>query len=633
MSRAPLVTPSENAAFARLSPIAPTDVVLAPRGYLADRIDANLSRSIPEGLRRLEEWGALPYLRAAATRSGPPELRPYNDRHLPKILDSDIFKWLEAVATEHAHRPVTAGLRKAASEIIDLVLTSQHDDGALNSWTTAHGIRPLEDWTDGHEVYCGGHLVQAAIAWRRATGDERLLAAAERWTSFVARAVAVEPRLMAQHPGLEMALVELARETGDRRHLDLAVELLDRRGHDLIGSWRFSPEHFVDHVPLRELTVMNGHAVMALFLACGMVDAAVETGDDALLAAAIAQWDDMVEHKLSLTGGVGARQFDEAFGGAYELAPDTAYNETCAAVGTVMLSWRLLLATGDPRYADLIERVMHNGMLSGAALDGEGYLYSNPLHVRRAGGILSPGGYTHRADWFECACCPPNLMRAVSAVGELVVTTDGDGLQVHQYVPGRFGSVRAIAIATDLPHGDGVVEVGIAATDDEPWTLSIRRAPWMRDLVLDASWGPADVEETDGMLGMRRVWRAGDRVTLRTTLEVRPVTAHPRATALHGQVAFERGPVVLCLEEPDVNEDIDLDDVLLGAAASFSRGVEALPGVPSYRVGASLRRDRGSLYRSDSEELPAEPLDLRLVPYAAWGNRGACRMKVWLPQG
>ncbi|MBN9606839.1 MAG: glycoside hydrolase family 127 protein [Actinomycetales bacterium] len=632
MPSRPLVQPTDQAA-ARLTPLAPEEIRLGTAGYLADRIAVNREVSIPHALEMLDAWGALAYLAAAAGGEGPPITRPLLDDHLYKILDSDVFKWLEALATEQAHRPVAPELRVEAQRIIGLIARSQHADGALNSWTTVHRRRPLEDAGDGHELYCSGHLIQAAVAWRRAFGEDELLEVARRHVEFIAAAQRDDARLLSQHPGLEMALVEYARETGDTAALELAVENLLRRGHGFVGSWRFSPEHFIDDVPVHELTQMHGHAVMALFLACGAVDAAVETSDSRLLAAVERQWQDMLDHKTSLTGGVGSRQFDEGFGSAYELASDTAYNETCAAVASIMLSWRLLLATGRARYAELIERTLINAALSGVATDGLGFLYSNPLQVHRAGGILSPDGYTHRQDWFECACCPPNLIRTISALGELAVTRDRDGLQLHQYVPGDYGTDPAIRVETDLPHGDGHVGIEVIAAAGE-WTLTIRRAEWMEHLELEASWGAADAHEADGWISIRRRWRIGDRIELRTALPLRRVRAHARVSALTGQIAFLRGPVVLALEDPGMPDGADLELAVVPPTtpANPPTAVSSdLAGLPVRSVPLELCEEDPRLYRPDGARSPRRTVTAGLVPYAAWGNRGACRMRVWLP--
>jgi DUF1680 family protein len=621
-------------ASALIQAVQPASIAEVTDPFWVERQRINRDASLSAAAQRLEESGAFPYLRAAA--GGPPPVAaPVNDPHLLKILDSDAFKWLEAVAYDALHGPLPSGLAATASGIIDVIVASQHPDGALNSWATVHGVAPLEQWVDGHELYCGGHLIQAAVAWSRAVDDDRLLGAAVRFADFAATAAEADPQLLSVHPGLEMALVELFRETGERRFLEFARDQIDRRGHGLIPSWRFSPDHFVDRVPVREQGEILGHAVMSLFLLCGMVDVAVETGDRALLDAARAQWADMADHKLYLTGGVGSRNFDEAFGEGYELASDTGYAETCAAVASMMLSWRLLLATGEARYAELIERTMYNAMLAGVALDGEGYLYSSPLHVRRPGGILSPDGYTHRMPWFQCACCPPNAMRAITTAGQLVATTADDGIQVHQYIGGRFGAPgRVVELSGDLPFGDGSLQVTIGETDGTAWSVRIRRAGWFADLHIDTSWDGGGAPSADeDWLVFDRTWEVGDRITLATRLVPVRIEAHPHADMLRSQIAFQRGPIVLAAEEPGV-PGADIERLRLPAGTTTPTPVPGDLGVTEYALELVEVDDGGPLYRvssGTSTEAPGTPVAARLLPYFAWGNRGACRMKVWLP--
>ena len=229
-----------------------------------------------------------------------------------------------------------------------------------------------------------------------------------------------------------MALVELTRVTGEPRYQALAARMLDLRGQGLLGIGRFGPEYWQDHAPVRDATSVAGHAVRQLYLDCGVVDVAVERGDDALLAAVVRRWDDLDRTRTYLTGGMGSRHRDEAFGDPYELPPDRAYAETCAAIASVMLAWRLLLATGEPRYADAIERAVYNGVLSGLSLRGTGFFYANPLQ-RRTHRAYEAAGSDGRAPWYPCACCPPNLMRLLSSWEQYLATADDGGIQLHQY--------------------------------------------------------------------------------------------------------------------------------------------------------------------------------------------------------
>jgi DUF1680 family protein len=638
-SHRPLVLPTSNAVFATLHPLA-SDAVRVTDPFWTTRFDHNRRTSLTEAYTHLKEFGGISYLRAAATGSGVPTIRPLNDPHVVKILDSDIYKWLEAVAEEHLREPLDDDLLAAATETVELIIQAQADDGSVHSWTRVQGNpAPLENWREGHELYCGGHLVQASIAWARATGDDRLIGVAERFISFVRRAIARDPKILPLHPGLEMALVELYRETGEREHLELAKDFIDRRGHDSFGSWRFSPDHFADHQPLRGSRHIQGHAVMAFFLLCGAVDVAVETGDDELLAAAERQWEDFVSTKMYLTGGAGSRQHDEAFGAPYELNPDTAYAETCAAIGSVMLSWRLLLATGKSRYAEVIERTVYNGLLSGGSLDGTCYLYVNPLYVREPGRILSPDGYDHRKAWFECACCPPNLMRIIATIGQLTATADPQGIQLHQLISATVtdDDGRSIRVTSDVPFGDGTVRVEVTATDGDAWTLAIRVPDWSVGATIAVA-GEGHVPATpdaDGYARVHRGWAEGDTIVLATHPEFTTVQADPRIDAHRGERAIVRGPIVYCIEGVDL-EDTPIEAVRLpDDPAIRSAAVDWLdvPGAEAQIAVVSLPPATGIPYSAVPRlPTPTRRRTVALVPYFAWGNRGPTTMRVWLPE-
>ena len=343
-------------------------------GVWARAQSVNRDAALPHGYRMLEAAGNFENLRIAAGRSA-------GRYRGPVFMDSDVYKWLEAAACEIARAP-SAWLQSASDEVIELVAAAQGADGYLNSHYTV--AEPEKRWTDfahGHELYCAGHLIQAAVAFRRATGDERLLTTARRFADYLHSQFGPGRRVATPgHPEIEMALAELYRETGERRHLDLAAFFLEHRGHGWLGPGRFnSSVSFQDRVPVRESTTVEGHAVRALYLTTGVADLYLETGDRTLYETLDRQWRDMVEGKLYVTGGVGARHHSEAFGHPYELPNDLAYCETCGAIASVMWSWRMLLATGEARFADLIERTLYNAVLAGVSLTGDRYFYVNPL--------------------------------------------------------------------------------------------------------------------------------------------------------------------------------------------------------------------------------------------------------------
>jgi DUF1680 family protein len=625
-------------AMAALAPLAGADVRLV-EGFWARRAQVNRDASMASAVKHLESWGALPYLRAAASGTGVPDVPVHNDPLVYKILDSDIYKWLEAVAYESARVPLDAAVARAADDVIELIVAAQRQNGYVHSWTIVN--QPAEQfvgWKDGTELYCAGHLIQAAVAWHRAAGDDRLLRVAIRLADLLDDPVGGPAQLLSAHPGLEMAFVELYRTTGHERYLASAAAQLERRGHGALGAWWYSPDHFLDHRPVRQSRTIHGHAVMSLFLLCGVVDVAVETHDSELLAVAEDQWQDMVDRKLYITGGVGSRHHDEAFGEPFELPPDTAYSETCAAVASIMLSWRLLLATGDVKYSELIERTLYNGVLPGVSQDGLSYLYVNPLQVRTAGRILTPDGYDHRQEWFQCACCPPNLMRVISAVGQLAVTTSDGSVDLHQLLSADItAGDRELSVRSDLPFGEGRVTVTVTEPGADEWTLRIRRPQWAHAPGIEASWDHAAVaDDVDGYLVIRRQWAAGDEVSLTFGMDVTAYAADPRVDAYRGQAALMRGPLVYCFEETDLPAQVDLDRIRLVTSLDSvtPRRVEGLTDVVALDVPMTVEQSAGgALYAPVGSRLApsAENTVATAIPYLAWGNRDAPRMRVWTP--
>ncbi|MGW5430326.1 glycoside hydrolase family 127 protein [Streptomyces sp. NPDC004059] len=404
-------------------------------GLWQQRRAVNARTSIPDGFARLEQAGNLHDLRlAAGTTTG----AYTND--LP-FMDSDVYKWLEAVAWAESEG-ADERLESQVDQLTALLADAQEPRGYLQSYFQV--VRPDDRFVDlrwGHELYCAGHLIQAAVAHARTTGRTDLLAIARRVADHVDATFGPgRNEGVCGHPEIETALVELYRHTGERRYLTLAQFFVDRRGHRVLGEDRFGAPYRQDHTPVREAEEVAGHAVRQLYLLAGVVDVGVETGDGELLAAAERLWEDMVATKTYLTGGIGSHHTDESFGDSYELPSERAYCETCAAIASIQFSWRLLLATGRARYADLIERTLYNGFLSGVSLSGDHYLYVNPLQVRdghaRRGGDHTP----LRTPWFRCACCPPNVMRLLASLQHYVAAGDDTGLTVHQYMPGAYAS-------------------------------------------------------------------------------------------------------------------------------------------------------------------------------------------------
>ena len=640
----------EVGAAAALRPL-PAGALRITEGFWSARMAANAERSLAAGLERLAEAGTLENLRLAAGAAD----GAYHGK-LP-FLDTDVYKWLEAVSwhLQGTDSAESAAWSERADEVIALVETAQQEDGYINSFTTV--VRGGERWTDlpsGHEMYCAGHLIQAGVAHRRATGRETLFTVARRFADLLVAEFGEGGRRVGYcgHPEVETALVELYRETGHGEYLELADRLISLRGSGLMGDRPFGRRYFQDLTPVRELRELHGHAVRALYLAAGVTDVYLETGEAVLLDVLRAQWDDLLRGKTYITGGTGARHRDEALGDAFELPADRAYTETCAAIALMYWAWRMQLATGESQYADILERVLYNGFLAGVALDGGRYFYVNPLHVR-ADTTLGPDG---RQEWFSCACCPPNVMRTLAGLGHYFATRDTDGLQIHQYAPGaiRVGGATSSPAAdavygADIETGypfEGGVRVAIPAECAGEWTLSLRVPAWARgrtSVLLDGS--EVEVGEAE-YVRLTRTWTGGEVVELAFPIRPRLTLADPRVDDARGCVAIERGPLVYCAEH--VDQGSVLDGLTLAGRAREGAPIEisgtTLPTVlVDARIG-SFDEKAAWPYRdlepADAEAEAAAEADetagpehttLTAIPYFAWANREYGAMRVWLP--
>jgi uncharacterized protein len=609
-------------AHVRLRPIDARGVVIHD-GLLADRQRVNREVTILRGAEELESAGTLDNFRIAAGRAS-------GTRQGMVFSDTDVYKWLEALAWELGREPSTE-LERLASETIELVAAAQEPDGYLDTWCQV--VDPAWRWTDlemGHEFYCAGHLLQASVAFARSTGDTSLLSVACRFADLIDQTFRTGPETGTDgHPEVEVALVELYRQTGEARYLELAGTLTARRGHGLFANGRFDLDYYQDSEPVRDASAIVGHAVRALYLASGVTDIYAETGEQALIDSMLRQWEDLTAAKSYLTGGVGSRHYDEAIGDPYELPPDRAYCETCASIASIMWNWRMLLVTGESRFADLLERTLYNGFLSGHSLDGESFFYSNPLQSRH-------GERRHR--WNPVACCPPNIMRLLASLHHYLATVSDDGIQLHQYasstirtdVPGA-GPIE-LTVQTGYPWS-GSVAIEVDSSTDAAWTLSLRIPSWARAATVNGA--PAAAGEYVALTGR---WRTGDRVALELDVSPRLTAPNPRIDAVRGCVALERGPIVYCIEQHDLPAGADLADVALDQRTDpvDSGPVAELGGLPGVSLAGALR-DTGDWrlteYR-DLRELPetsTAPVRLLAVPYFAWANRDRGGMRVWIP--
>ncbi|EWS80375.1 hypothetical protein BF93_04120 [Brachybacterium phenoliresistens] len=632
---APPVAPT---APVRLRPLAPGDARITG-GFWSVRQQRNRSVALREGHAKLEEFGTLDNFRiAAGTREG--------EARGPIFQDSDAYKWLEAVAFEIG-REDDPELREMQESVTAVIASAQAEDGYLNSvHQLRHGLE--ERYTNlawNHELYCYGHLFQAAVAQSRCTGDDALLEVSLRALDHLGSVFGPgRHEGVAGHPEIEMALVELYRHTGRRDALDLARFLLERRGHGaILAEGIRDATYFSDRVPVREARTVEGHAVRALYLASGVADLAIEDGDEELLRRQEELFATMLATKTYVTGGMGSRWEGEAYGDPYELGPDRAYAETCAGIAAVQWAWRLLLATGREQYADFIERALYNAVLPGVSLSGTEYFYVNALQLRsQAHATTATQAVNGRGAWFDCACCPPNVMRTLASLDQYAATADAEGLQLHQYAEGvwtaRLGEeALSVEVATGYPHA-GQVRLRILEAPAGEAALSLRVPAWSASAELEDREGTQQLGP--GLHTIRRVLVAGEELTLRLDLGARFVGAPHRLDASRGAVALERGPLVYALEQVDQTGPALVDDALVDPAAPVAEHpLEDLDGVVALDVAGwaspapQVDVDAPWPYRpvSATAAVPGAPCTWRAIPYYAWANREVGPMRVWLP--
>jgi uncharacterized protein len=624
-----------------VSPLGLTEVEITD-GFWAEWQQLNREVTAPHALRWLERDGSVENLRQLADGAT-------TDTHRGMwFSDSDVYKVLEALSWDLAWAP-SDGLNHVVSTISDVLRRAQRDDGYVNSYVQAGHESRWENLVMSHEFYCIGHLIQAGVAHRRATGRDELFSVARRAADCVVRDFGEHRRKDTDgHPVIEMALVELYRETGDRAYLQLAQQLVDVRGRGVLDPGdHFDSKYYQDATPVRQETTVVGHAVRALYLLSGVVDLYLETGEQALLDSALRQWTAMTASKTYLTGAVGSRFEGEAFGDEYELPPDLVYGETCATIGGIMLSWRLLLATGESRFADSIERALCNLFAGSTAIGRDAFFYSNPAQRRSARPAALEDTRPSRSEapgtrpaWFKCSCCPPNIMRTVASLGHYVATHNGSGIQLHQYLPATIRTDAAsVRVDTAYPL-DGAVTVTVTASGEPAWTLSLRVPGWCRGASVTVNGAAADEQVGEnGYIQLTREWHAGDVVVLDLPMPVRLTVSHPAVDAVRGTVAVERGPLVYCFEDHDQPDDVDLNHVelLANEPLEMERRDDFL-GAPTVVIHAvGFARDdrawglRGWATLGDEPTADGHTVRLTAIPYHLWANRGPSVMRTFIP--
>ncbi len=568
------------------------DEITVTGGFWGDIQELNAHAIIGHCLEWMEKIGWLGNFDRAADGT-------IGDAHAGiEFVDSEVYKLLEAMAWELG-RSHDDALAEQYGALVSRVGAAQEPDGYLNTSFGRPGQRArFSDLEWGHEMYCLGHLLQAAVARLRTGYDDELPAIARRAADFLYAQFGPNGRAAIDgHPEVEMALAEFGRATGAARFVQLASLMVERRGTGKLAPIEYGAEYFQDDAPVRHASAMRGHAVRALYLAAGAFDVAVETNDNELAGAVRGQYASMLARRTYLTGGVGAHHRDEAFGSDFELPPDRAYSETCAGIASAMLSWRLLLDGGEAKFGDVIERTLLNSVLVSPRADGRAFYYTNTLHQRVAGTEPSEGAPSVRAQsslrapWFEVSCCPTNVARTLASAALYFATKDDAGVQLHQYGTYRIdttvaGDRVAIAVETAYPL-DGRVTVTVETAPVGPLRIALRIPAWSAGLATcAASSAGAAVRFEDGYAYVEGEFNDGDVITL--TLPMEPRFTYPpyEVDAVRGQVAVERGPLVLALESVDLPGGADTEHI----AVDVTAGVSATEGGAS----VTLRRAAAS---------------------------------------
>ncbi len=592
-------------------------------GVLAPRIEANRAATIPASLRFCEETHRLDAFRLS--------WKPGMDWWPHIFWDSDVAKVLEGMARDLRLHPDPAAEARL-EELVRLVVSAQQPDGYLNTHFTS--VEPEKRWTnlhDWHELYCAGHLIEAAVEHFRATGRRTFLNAACRYADYIGKVFGRGRGKRPGYPGheeIELALCSLARATGKAKYLRLAAFFVDERGRtpnyfvekEGWDSWRL--RYVQADAPVREQTDAHGHAVRAAYLYCGMADVADATGDRELLDAVLRLERNIATRRMLVTGGIGTSPWgDEAFEGDWHLRTADAYAESCAAIGLALLERRLHAITGDVRHVETLERVLYNAIPAGISLSGDRFFYQNPLVANTDSRFP-----TERQAWFHCSCCPTNYCRFLPQVGSFLWALADD--EVRLLIPAAselHSEGRHLRVSGGYPY-DGRVAVEVLEPGN--FALSLRIPAWCRRWSARVNGRPVSAKAPGGFLTLRRPWKSGDKVSLRIDMPVEAVRAHDNVADTAGLVALQRGPLVYALESVDNGPGlhrfrISPDNAEVVPATGLPPGTLAIRG-----RAAILERPGDELY--SSAPTTSRPATFTAIPYALWQNRGPSEMRVWL---
>lgn len=523
--------------------------------------------------------------------------------------DSDVYKALEGMAYSLINNP-DPELEKKADEWIDKFAAAQQPDGYINTFYTLTGLD--KRWTnmDKHEMYCAGHMIEAGVAYYQATGKRKLLDVCIRMTDHMMSQFGPGKRhWVPGHEEIELALVKLYQTTQEQKYLDFAYWLLEERGHGhgtMGDEGKWNPVYYQDIVPVRQLTDISGHAVRCMYLYCGMADVAALKNDTGYIAAMDRLWDDVVHRNMYITGGIGSSHDNEGFTEDYDLPNLDAYCETCASVGMVLWNQRMNQLTGDSKYIDVLERSLYNGALAGISLGGDRFFYVNPLESK---------GDHHRQEWYGCACCPSQLSRFLPSIGNYIYASSDDALWVNLYI-GNTGQIRIgetdilLTQETDYPW-DGSVKLTISTSQPLEKEIRLRIPNWCKTYDLSINGKRINVSEEKGYAVIKD-WKSQDVIALDMDMPVEIVAADPHVKENFGKRVIQRGPLVYCMEEIDNPEYFD--QIQLSPSTTFQTAFvsDILNGIKTIKTNGRAQ-------------------SATFIPYYAWDNRKAGKMRVWIP--
>jgi len=637
--------------------------------FWSERREVNRTATLDHVYERLVEDGRLENLRNVAREQPEEGVTPGSRRYRD---DSDVYKWLEAASYVLATHPEPE-LAETVDHVVSLVVGAQEPDGYLNSYFTIYA--PDLKWTNlgvMHELYCAGHLFEAAVAHHRATGRDDLLDVATKFADHIVDIFGKDGKEGAPgHPGVEMGLVRLYRVTGERSYLDLAEFFLDQRGkadsvfeselerldsiagnESIYGTYRamytdeeggYSGEYSQDHLPVREQREVVGHAVMATYLYSGMAGVALETGEDALVESLEHLWENMTAKRMYVTGGIGNYHGNEGFTEDYDLPKETAYAETCAAAGSIFWNHRMLEITADGTYGDLLERTLYNALLAGISPDGTHFAYVNPLesdgreHPLRD---LNPERFTlERQPWFGTPCCPPNAARLLASLEKYVYMVRDDELFVTLYLGSELDTeIGETGVRVEQRSGYPQEEsIKLHVDVDRPASMAIRpRVPdWSPDASFRVNGEVTDPPVEDGFATIDRTWESGDELSITFEMPVTQIQSHPDVGDAAGLVALQRGPLVYCIDGTDHEHPLSNVTIPLDATFEAEYRPDLLDGITV--LEGTVPRDDPSVWgetlyrrRRDDEQTNGS---LLAIPYYAWRNRGGSEMRVWIRSG